>query len=200
MQKIIMIASSTGGPKALRSVIPRLPKSLDFIIVIIQHMPKGFTSSLADSLKTEGGMHVEQAVDGMQALPGHVYIAEGGKQLTLKQKFDRIYICEEEEKEGRILKPCADVTLESLAKLKNIDLTCIVMTGMGKDGKAGIIKLKESIVKKNEGEYKLWVIGQDEKSCVVYGMPKAVAEAGLCDEVVSLKDMVKKIIQIAEKK
>ena len=157
MQKIIMIASSTGGPKALRSVIPRLPKSLDSIIVIIQHMQKGFTASLADNLKTEGGMHVEQAVDGMQAFPGHVYIAEGGKQLTLKQKFDRIYICEEEEKEGRTLKPCADVTLESLAKLKNIDLTCIVMTGMGKDGKAGIIKLKESLSKKNEGEYKLWV-------------------------------------------
>ena len=177
-KKLVALACSTGGPKALQSVIPKLPANLDAAILLVQHMPEGFTKSLAERLNELSAIKVKEASDGDVLQKGTVYIAKGGSQMRLTKKMGDYVITETVEPARNGLKPCADIMYESLVGMDFDDITCVVLTGMGGDGTLGIKQLNE----KNN----IYVIAQNEATCTVYGMPKVVAEAGLVDEVVPL--------------
>jgi len=187
-KKLIALACSTGGPKALNSLIPMLPKNLNAPMLIVQHMPEGFTNSLAQRLDELSAIHVKEAEDGEQIQKGVVYLAKGGRQLRLKQngKNNLLQVTVEEARNG--LKPCADIMYESLLDCDFDEIICVVLTGMGADGTLGIRQLNN---KKN-----IYVISQTKETCIVYGMPKVVAEAGLSDEVVALEKIADSIIKI----
>lgn len=184
--KIVAIASSTGGPKALQSVIPKLPANLAAPVVLVQHMPPGFTKSLAERLDTLSEVTVTEAQEGDVLEPGHVYIAMAGKHmniLTMATKYT-IHYSDEPNREG--VKPCANYMYESLATSKVSEIVCVVMTGMGADGTAGISNLKE--------KKKVHVITQSEETCAVYGMPKSAVKKGLSDQTVPLDQIAQEII------
>ena len=186
-KKIVAIASSTGGPKALQEVIPKLPKELNAPVLLVQHMPKGFTGSLASRLNELSYIDVSEAKEGDPLLKGHVYIAPGGMHLNAIRAAggNKIHMSDEPTREG--VKPCANYMYESLAGANYDEVVCVVLTGMGCDGTAGIINLKKS--------QKVRVIAQNEDSCTVYGMPRAVVDGGLADEVVPLSQIADQIIK-----
>ena len=186
IHKLVLIASSTGGPKALQRVIPFLNKNLDAPVIIVQHMPKGFTASLAERLNDMSDIKVTEAVDGEILEKGHVYIAKGGKHLKLKKDSKhRLLFCEDNSDPVNGLKPCANITFASAVSLDVPDVTCVVLTGMGSDGYEGIKQLKE--------HQKIYTIAQNQETCIVYGMPKAIVEHGIADDVLSLDEIGKEI-------
>lgn len=179
-RKLVALACSTGGPKALQYVIPFLPANLDAAVLIVQHMPEGFTASLSSRLDELSRVNVQEAAHGVILEKGTVYIAKGGSQMRLVEKGKKehsLSVTVEAARNG--LKPCADIMYESLMKTSFDEITCVVMTGMGADGTKGILQLEQT--------NKIYVIAQDEESSTVYGMPKAIADAGAVDEVVPLK-------------
>lgn len=185
--KLIAIACSTGGPRSLQSVIPKLPADIDAPTVLVQHMPKGFTNSLAQRLNDISKVNVKEAADGDILKKGWVYIAPGGKQMRVKKQGSNYVIVTTDEPARDGLRPCANIMYESLVDSSYDEITCVVLTGMGADGTAGIGALGE----KNN----IYVISQDAESSVVYGMPKAVAEAKLSDEVKPLEQIADAIIK-----
>lgn len=177
--KLVALACSTGGPKALQHVIPKLPKNLDAAVVLVQHMPVGFTASLSTRLDEMSEIRVKEAQDGEVLQKGTVYIAKGGSQMRVIEKNRHEFVLSVREEGARNgLKPCADILYESLRESSFEEITCVVMTGMGADGTKGILQLKET--------NKIYVIAQDAESSIVYGMPKAIAESGVTDEVQNL--------------
>ncbi len=186
-RKLIAMASSTGGPRSLQSVIPLLPENLDAPVILVQHMPKGFTHSLAIRLDEMSKVHVKEAEDGEILKKGWVYIAPGGQHMKiLKTGMDsKISLTLDPPIGG--LRPCANIMYESLIGSVYDEITCVVLTGMGADGTDGIGALGEIV--------NVHVIAQDEESSVVYGMPKAVAAAGLVDEVKPLDQVASAIIK-----
>ena len=186
--KLVALACSTGGPKSLQQVIPFLPANLDAPVVMVQHMPKGFTESLAARLDGLGEIKVHEAKNGDLVEKGHVYIAPGGMHIRVEKKGSQHFIRYEDVPPVDGLKPCANIMYRSLLSCDYDEITCVVLTGMGADGTAGIKELAAS------GQ-KIHVIGQDKDSCVVYGMPRALAEAGLTDEVVPLNKITQSIIK-----
>ena len=186
--RLVAIACSTGGPKALQQVIPQLPGNLAAPVLLVQHMPEGFTGTLAARLDDMSAIKVTEANDGTVIEKGHVYIAKGGKHLRLRKK-GRDYVIELGSDEPRnSLRPCADIMYESLTSLDFDEITCVVLTGMGSDGTRGIGQLCSS---KN-----CYVIAQDEASSTVYGMPRMIKEAGITDEVVTLNSIAKAITNV----
>ncbi len=189
--KFCFIASSTGGPKALQSVIPKFPEKFDYPIVIVQHMPEGFTASLAERLDEMSACHVVEAEDGAILENSTVYVARGGYQLQLAQagKGKHKFIVRRDEPRNG-LRPCADIFLESLLDSTYERFCCAVLTGMGSDGTAGIRQLKKM---KN-----VYTVGQSKETCVVYGMPQTAFKSGLVDEEADLHRItdiiVKKLI------
>lgn len=184
--KIIALASSTGGPKALQSVIPRLPKNLKAPMVVVQHMPAGFTASLAERLDSLSEIRVKEAAEGDTLEAGTVYIAMGGKHLNVQSSGGRysIHYTNEPTREG--VRPCANYMYESLMDSRFDQVVCVVMTGMGADGTEGIQHLK--------AKKKIHVIAQEASTCAVYGMPKSVVTAGLSDQIVPLDQIAQEII------
>lgn len=184
--KIVALASSTGGPKALQAVIPRLPKNLKAPVVVVQHMPAGFTASLAERLDSLSEVKVKEAAEGDVLEAGTVYIAMGGKHLnvlTMSGKY-AIHYTNEPSREG--VKPCANYMYESLSDSRYDQIVCVVMTGMGADGTEGIQNLK--------AKKKTHVIVQEASTCAVYGMPKSAVQAGLADQTVPLEQIAQEII------
>ena len=177
--KLVALACSTGGPKSLQSVIPKLPANLDAPVVLVQHMPKGFTNSLAMRLNEMSQVTVKEAADGDVLQKGWVYIAPGGKQMRVLKVGGTYKIAVTDEPARDALKPCANIMYESLVCSSFDEITCVVLTGMGADGTVGIGTLGEAI--------NVHVIAQDEATSVVYGMPKAIAEANIVDEVLPLE-------------
>lgn len=177
--KVVALACSTGGPKALQTVIPLLPKRLDAAVVVVQHMPEGFTASLANRLDELSEIRVKEAEHGEVIQKGTVYIAKGGSQLRLMEKNKRMHTLSVTVEAARnSLKPCADIMYESLVKSSFDEVVCVVLTGMGADGTQGILQLEKT--------NKIYVIAQDEETCTVYGMPKMITQAEAVDEVVPL--------------
>ncbi len=186
-QKLIALACSTGGPKSLQSVIPYLDKNMDAPMVLVQHMPMGFTKSMAERLNELSKVHVKEAEENDILKKGWVYVAPGGAHLEVvaaKDGTHKIHLSDAPAIGG--LRPCANVMYKSLKRSKYDEIVCVVLTGMGADGTEGIVDLNRS--------KPIYVIAQDEPTCVVYGMPKAIAEAGLTDEVVPLTNIPKRII------
>ena len=184
--KIVALASSTGGPKALQSVIPRLPKNLKAPMVIVQHMPAGFTASLAERLNSLSEIQVKEATEGETLEEGTVYIAMGGKHLNIQTSAGKysIHYTDQPAREG--VRPCANYMYESLMDSRYDQVVCVVLTGMGADGTEGIKHLKE--------KKKIHVIAQEASTCAVYGMPRSVVSANLADQVVPLDQIAQEII------
>ncbi len=184
--RIVAIAVSTGGPKALQSVIPFLPEDLNAPVVMVQHMPVGFTASLAERMNSMSRIKVVEAAEGDVLQKGCVYIAKGGAHMNIVKSGAgcKIHYTDEPTREG--VKPCANYMYESLADCNFDEVVCVVMTGMGADGTEGIGHLRE--------KKKIYCITQESSSCVVYGMPKAAVKAGYSDEEVPLKDIAQEII------
>lgn len=180
--KLIALACSTGGPKALQSVVPFIPANIDAPMVIVQHMPEGFTKSLAMRLDEMSKVRVKEAENNDILEKGVVYIAKGGSQMRVVKCGNGKYkVTETVEPARNGLKPCADIMYESLIGSDFNEITCVVLTGMGGDGTLGIKQLNE----KNQ----IYCIAQDAETSVVYGMPKVVYEAGLVDEVHPLRQI-----------
>ena len=185
--KLVAIAISTGGPKALQSVIPFLPSNLDAPVVMVQHMPEGFTESFADRLNKISEIKVVEGKEGETVEKGCVYIAKAGYHLTLVKDKNKtkIHYSQEAYREG--VRPCANYMYESLSDSPYDEIVSVVMTGMGADGTEGIKNLKGS------GK-PTYVITQDGDSCVVNGMPRACVKAGLSDATVTLNQIAQEII------
>jgi two-component system chemotaxis response regulator CheB len=180
MRGVIFIASSTGGPAALAQVLEDLPQGLPAAVVVVQHMPPGFTASLAGRLDQACALRVKEAAPGDQLTAGRVFLAEGGRHLAVGPDLVLLSV-DGPTRHG--VRPSADVTLETLVpavREHGYGLAGAVLTGMGMDGARGM-----ALLRKAGG----WVIAQDEASSVVYGMPRAVVEMGLADEVLSLEDI-----------
>lgn len=184
--KIVALACSTGGPKSLQQVIPMLPGSLDAPVVLVQHMPAGFTLSLAQRLDEMSSVHVKEAEDGDVLKNGTVYIAPGGRHMRVVRSGRECCIRLSDEPAVEGLRPCANLMYESLENCRYDEVTCVVLTGMGADGTNGIKGLAARHVN-------IHVIAQDEDTCIVYGMPKAIAQSGLADEVVPLSRVAEEI-------
>lgn len=184
--KVVAIASSTGGPKALQQVIPRLPRSLKAPVVVVQHMPVGFTQSLAERLDSLSELTVTEAKEGDVLEAGRAYIARGGKHLNIENKGGRytIHYSDEPAREG--VKPCANYMYESLVNSRYDEIVCVVLTGMGADGTKGIKNLHTA--------KKTHVIAQEQSTCAVYGMPKSIVSAGLANQVIPLDQIAQEII------
>lgn len=177
--KIIVIGASTGGPVALTDLLLQLPKNFPQPIVLVQHMPENFTKAFAERLNKQCNIRVREAVDGDILEPGLALLAPGGKQLMLdKRNGGCVRILTDDERVT--YKPSLDITFGSAANNFGDKVLGIVLTGMGADGCKGARLLKEA-------GSELW--SQDEASCVIYGMPMAVARAGLTDRVLSLSDI-----------
>jgi len=181
--RMVAVAASTGGPGALAELFTRLPP-LRVPVVVVQHMPSGFTRSLARRLDEAGGMRVEEAEDGAQPQPGVAYVAPGGKQLGLHQ--GRWAVLDPQPTD--VLKPCADVTFAAVAETYS-PVLAVVLTGMGKDGLEGCRRIKRAGGR---------VIAQNEETSVVYGMPRAVVEAGVADYVLPLERIPEEIVRLVE--
>lgn len=185
-KKLVMIASSTGGPKALHKLIPLIDKRLDAPVVIVQHMPKGFTASLADRLNNSSEITVSEVVDGEVLEKGHVYLAKGGSHLEIIEKRPGC-LAFRENKDDPVngLRPCANITIKSLTSVSINNIMCVVLTGMGADGTEGIKELKK--------KKQIYTVAQNQETCVIYGMPKSIVESGLADNVLPLEDIGKEI-------
>jgi len=184
-KKIVAIGTSTGGPQALQAVITRLPANLPCGVVVVQHMPAGFTKSLAERLNSISEIAVKEAEHDEIIKPGQVYIAPGDYHLRIVPAGggERKIALSQEPRVGN-LRPTVNYMFESAAQFGR-DLVSVIMTGMGSDGCEGMKKVKAT------GGYS---IAQDENSCVVYGMPKAVVDAGLADEVRPLNKIAEAIV------
>lgn len=185
---LIFIASSTGGPKALQSVIPLFPKNIGCPIVVVQHMPEGFTKSLAERLDEMSDCEVREAEDGELLKDGVVYVARGGYQLRIAadgRNGHRFSVERDAPRNG--LRPCADIFLESLADTEYKKIYCAVLTGMGSDATQGLLQLKR---KKD-----VYTVSQSRETCVVYGMPRAAVEAGVADVEAELTEVGRLLTQ-----
>lgn len=187
--KLIAIGSSTGGVEALRDIMRELPADLP-PIVITQHMPRAFTESFASRLDKLSGVRVSLAVNEGALLPGHAYVAPGGEHLGIGKRGSQLIaqVRPGEPVSGHC--PSVDVQFESVAKQVGGEALGVILTGMGRDGAQGMLAMR------NAGAY---TIGQDEKSCVVYGMPKAAMQLGGVVEQLPLSRIAKGIVERCEK-
>jgi len=173
----VVIAASTGGPKALYSILTKLPEDLGVPVFIVQHMPEGFTKAFADRLNTNCRLKVQEAFNMQTVEKNNVYVAPGGYHMEIK-KDCKIHLSKEPSIWG--VRPAADKLFSSAAKVYGPGLLSIVLTGMGKDGAKGT-----EDVKKAGGT----TIAEDESTCIIYGMPKAAYDTGMID-IVSPIDMI----------
>ncbi len=183
--QVVAVASSTGGPVALTQVLTRLPADLHAPVVVVQHMPASFTPAFAQRLDQQCAVSVKEAADGDRLQAGHVYIAPGGRQMTFAQHGGEIQIRIEDGAPELHYRPCADVSFTSIAEVCGGRVLALVLTGMGADGREGARALK------TQGAT-VW--SQDEASSVIYGMPMAVAEAGLSDQIIPLGDIAPSLV------
>jgi len=173
----VAIGTSTGGPVALSQILPKLPAGFPIPIVVVQHMPPGFTRPLADRLDSMSRIDVVEGADGMQLVPGTAIIAPAGKQLRLVRSRGTVRVALGDDAQRSLHVPSVDAMTASVGETFGSGALGVILTGMGHDGVQGLRVLKE------RGGY---VLGQDEASSVVYGMPRAAAVAGLVDRVVAL--------------
>jgi two-component system, chemotaxis family, protein-glutamate methylesterase/glutaminase len=183
--RAVVIATSTGGPRALAALMPALPAPLGMGTLIVQHMPPGFTRSLAVRLNHNSALSIREAEGGEILDPRCALIAPGGKHLRISAG-GRTMLTEEDEVAG--LRPRADLLITDLARILGERLLLVVMTGMGSDGLAGAVE-----VRRHGGR----IIAQARESCTVYGMPRAVHEARLTDAVVPLHELADAIVSEA---
>jgi two-component system chemotaxis response regulator CheB len=185
---VLEIGVSTGKPQALSQLIPQLPVSLRVPVLVVQHMPPMFTRLLAERLDSLGTLRAVEAADGMEVRAGTVYIAPGDYHLRVRRVGSRLFAVLDQGPQENSCRPAVDVLFRSLAETFGKDVLSVILTGMGYDGLRGTKALKAA------GGYSLV---QDQASSVVWGMPGAVAEAGLADGVLPLSDLGAEIVRLA---
>ncbi|MBK3494370.1 chemotaxis response regulator protein-glutamate methylesterase [Viridibacillus sp. YIM B01967] len=187
-KKMVLIGTSTGGPRALQEVLTRIPATIKAPILVVQHMPAGFTKSLSNRLNQLAKITVKEAENGDVLQDGVAYIAPGGYHMKLR-KIGMTYgiLLDDQEPPRGGHRPSVDVLFEDNSQFNEIDKVAVIMTGMGADGKKGLIQLK------NTG--KVIAITESANTCIVYGMPKAAFETGLVDEVADVDDIAETIMK-----
>lgn len=183
---IIAIGTSTGGPKALQEIIPKIPYNINASIVVVQHMPAGFTKSLANRLDSISQIKVKEGENGEKLRRGYCYIAPGDFHMSVEQNKEGIFIRLDKNPPISGLRPAADVLLKSVSKLNKIKKVGVILTGMGSDGAEGISQLKKS---------NSYTIAESEESCVVFGMPKSAIKTGNIDLILPLNEIKDEIIK-----
>lgn len=183
-KKILVIGSSTGGPKALAELMPALPQDLPAVILIVQHMPPGFTKSLADRLNAACPYSVKEAEQGDQLEYGKALLAPGGYHMRVNRNGEVVLdqgptVCG--------VRPAVNLTMESVAEIYGKASLGVVLTGMGSDGTDGAARIKKAGGR---------IAAEHESSCAVYGMPRSVVEAGHADTVAPLKNMAVEIVKM----
>ncbi|MCA9409384.1 MAG: chemotaxis response regulator protein-glutamate methylesterase, partial [Candidatus Omnitrophica bacterium] len=184
--KVVAIGASTGGTEALREVLPELPANFPGIVLTL-HMPANFTKSYANSLNSQCAIEVKEAQDNDTVRPGLCLLAPGNYHMLLHRSGARYFV---NVKDGPLIhhqRPAVDILFESVAKYAGSNAIGVILTGMGKDGAAGLLKMKEA------GAV---TIGQDEDSCVVYGMPKVAFEMGAVERVKHLNDIPGEMVKL----
>ncbi len=181
-ERLVFIASSTGGPKALQVVVKNLAPLERSGVIFVQHMPGGFTRSLAERLSEMAPLSIKEAEDGERLTVNRAFMAPGGRHLLI-EKDKRIVLNDDPPLKG--LKPCADISLLSAAKIFRNKILAVVLTGMGKDALEGC-----RLVRKEGGT----VIAQDETTSLIFGMPRAVIEEGLANRVLPLEEIGEAIV------
>jgi two-component system chemotaxis response regulator CheB len=184
--KVVAIGASTGGTKAIQSILKSMPVNAPGI-VIVQHMPQRFTKSFADRLDTICDIQVKEAENSDRVIPGRAIIAPGNMHMLLKRSGTTYYV---EIKNGPLVKrqrPSVEVLFNSVAKYAGNNAIGVILTGMGSDGSSGLLKMKESGAQ---------TLAQDEKSSVVFGMPREAIRLGGANKIVSLDDMPGEILNL----
>lgn len=182
----IVIAASTGGPQTLREFLPALPSGLGVPIFIVQHMPPRFTAQLAKRLDQVSHLEVLEGEAGMKAAAGRAIVAPGAMHMTVERRGSGVFVGTNQDPPENSCRPAADVLFRSAVRAYGGGLLGIVLTGMGRDGLEGARRIVETGGR---------VLAQDEDSSVVWGMPGAVATAGLADEVVALAELPAATVQ-----
>ncbi|SHN16422.1 protein-glutamate methylesterase/protein-glutamine glutaminase [Gracilibacillus kekensis] len=190
---IVAIGSSTGGPRALQQIITQLPTNLKAPVVIVQHMPKGFTKSLAERLDKLSNVSVKEVEDGDLIEQSNVYLAPGGKQFKVKEVNHQFVAEVKQDLPVNGHQPAVDVLFESISELSDCHPIAVVLTGMGSDGAKGIIQLKKK-------HPRTITITQSKDTCVVYGMPQSAEKTGLVDYVKDLENISEILVQKIPKK
>jgi two-component system chemotaxis response regulator CheB len=184
--RIVVLGTSTGGPRALQDLLPELPADLPVAMIVVQHMPPGFTAPLAKRLDGLSRVKVSEAQHGDAIVPGRVYIAPAGLHTTLLRSPRQVSICLSDTPSGTLHKPSVDVTMISVAEVFGHYTLGVILTGMGSDGLRGMTAIHAAGGR---------TIGQDEASSVVYGMPRCCAERGILQRVVPLSEVSAHILR-----
>jgi two-component system, chemotaxis family, protein-glutamate methylesterase/glutaminase len=185
---IVAIGVSTGGPKALQEILPCFPRDFSLPIVIVQHMPPGFTAPFAQRLNNLCALTVCEATHRDYLQPGVIYIAPAGQHMIVERQPDgRALLCLKPEPQDCLHIPSADILMKSVAEAFGNLALGVIMTGMGSDGSEGM-----RAIQRRGG----FTIGQDEASCTVYGMPRACAEMGILNRIVALSQIPSVILEV----
>ncbi len=185
---VVALGTSTGGPKALQEILPLFPGDLQVPVLVVQHMPVGFTGPFAKRLNGISRIKVQEAIQEEELQPGVVYIAPAGQHMTVYRRgTSRIALRLGRTPEGLLHMPSVDVMMSSVAEVFRSLTLGVIMTGMGADGVKGMIAIRQ------QGGFN---VGQDEHSCTVYGMPRSAAEAGVLHRVVPLMQIPDQIMQL----
>ena len=187
---IVAIGVSTGGPNALAELFPNLPGDLPVPIVLVQHMPPFFTKLLAERLSSKSPVDIQEGKAGEKLQPGKAWIAPGDYHMVLEKKADGVYLKTNQEAQENSCRPAVDPLFRSVSDIYGPNVLSVILTGMGQDGMKGCEQIK------SKGGY---VIVQDEKTSVVWGMPGFVAREGLADEILPLNQIGSKIISMVKK-
>ncbi len=185
--EVLLLGLSTGGPQALRYLLSRFPANFPLPIAAVVHMPLGYTGPFAEKLNELSSLEVREASSGLAMLPGRVVLAQAGQHLVLRRRPDQVICNLSAQPSSSLHRPSVDVLFESAAKVYGKATLGVVLTGMGEDGKAG-----SAWIKAQGGT----VLAEHESSCVVYGMPRSVVEAGLADGIYPLADMPRRIEEL----
>jgi two-component system chemotaxis response regulator CheB len=181
----VVIGASTGGPPALQAIIPRLPENLGAAVLVVQHMPVGFTRSLAERLDRRSALDVREAEEGEAVAAGTVLIAPAGTHMKLRRRGHTVRIAFDDEPKEALHRPSVDVLMASAAKAYGAAALGVLLTGMGSDGVAGLRAIRDAGGR---------TLAESEETCVIYGMPKAAVEAGVVDESVPLPRVADEIV------
>jgi two-component system chemotaxis response regulator CheB len=182
---VVVLATSTGGPPALQAILPRMPRALPCAVLVVQHMPVGFTRSLAERLNARSELPVREAEDGDLVGPGLVLIAPAGRHLKLRRRGASVKAVLDDEPKAALHRPSADVLMASAARLYGSRCLGVVLTGMGNDGTEGLRAIRQAGGR---------TLAEAEETCVIYGMPKSAVEAGVVDQSVPLHAMAEAIL------
>jgi two-component system chemotaxis response regulator CheB len=182
---VVALGASTGGPAALQEIVPRLPAEFRGAVLVVQHIPKGFSRTLAQRLALRSALPVREAADGDPVSPGMVLVAPAGVHMKVRRRGGGVRVVLDEEPRTALHRPSVDVLMSSVARAYGPRALGVVLTGMGSDGVQGLRAIRDAGGR---------TLAESEESCVIFGMPKAALAAGVVDQVVPLARMAAEIV------